>query len=112
MCERVVCSTMRWFLSLAAALCCLGTFAHTQRPPDSKDRRTSPQVPLLAELLAPLDAAKLSRGAAVLAKARFDWNDPTCRLRAGSVVSGHIIDIEQRSKQNKGSSLTLSLIHI
>ena len=110
--ERVVCSTMRWFLfALPAALFSVGAYPHAQRPPDTPEHRTSPQVPLLAELLAPLDAAKLSRGAAVLAKARFDWNDPTCRLRAGSVVSGHIIDIEQRSKQNKGSSLTILFDH-
>jgi hypothetical protein len=63
---------------------------------------------LQADLLAFLDAAKLTRGATVLAKARVSWNNPACHLRAGAIVIGHVIDLEQRSKQNKGSSVTIA----
>jgi hypothetical protein len=45
----------------------------------------------------------------VLAKAALDWNDPACLLRAGSVISGHIADLEQ--KQNKGSSVSILFDH-
>jgi hypothetical protein len=66
---------------------------------------------LQADLLALLDAAKLTRGATVLAKARINWNNPTCHLRAGAIIIGHVIDLEQRSKQNKGSSVTIAFDH-
>jgi hypothetical protein len=106
---RVVRSTMRWSLfALLAALFWLSTSTRAQRPSDGAERRISPQAPFQAELLAPLDAGKLSRGATVLAKARFDWNDPNCHLRAGSVVVGHIVDLQQRSKLNKGSSVAIA----
>jgi hypothetical protein len=75
------------------------------------DRILSSQVPLQADLLAPLDAGKLVRGAAVLAKARVDWNNPACHLRAGAIVIGHIVDLERRSKQNRGSSFTVAFDH-
>jgi hypothetical protein len=75
------------------------------------DRVLSTQAPLQADLLAPLDAAKLTRGATVLAKARINWNNPTCHLRAGAIVIGHVVDLEQRSKQNKGSSVTIAFDH-
>jgi hypothetical protein len=110
--QRVVLSTGRRFpFTLSAALFLLGPSIHAQRTPAHEERRINPQAPLQAELLAPLDASKLTRGAAVLAKARLDWNDPTCPLRAGSVVSGHITDLQQRSKQNNGSSLTILFDH-
>jgi hypothetical protein len=55
---------------------------------------------LQTDLLTVLDVAKLTRGATVLAKARVNWNNPSCHLRAGAIVIGHVIDLEQRSKQN------------
>jgi len=76
-----------------------------------QDRRISPQAPLQVDLLAPVDAGKIALGAPVLAKARVDWNNPDCHLRVGSVVVGHIVAIEKRSKQNKGSSLTIAFDH-
>jgi hypothetical protein len=110
--ERVVFSTVRVCLFASfAVLVCVGKSTHAQHPPGNQERRISPQAPVQTELLASLDAGKLSRGALVLAKARFDWNDPTCHLRAGSVVSGHIIDLQQRSQLNKGSSLTILFDH-
>jgi hypothetical protein len=90
------------------------SFAHAQssrEKRENQDRRLNPQAPLQAELLAPVDANKLSLGAAVFAKARVDWNDPSCHLRTGSVVTGHIVAIEKRTKQSKGSSLTIAFDH-
>lgn len=87
------------------------TLARAQGSREGLDRILSSQVPLQADLLAPLDAGKLARGAPVLAKARVDWNNPTCHLRAGAIVMGHIIDLERRSKQNRGSSFTVAFDH-
>ena len=78
-----------------------------QHSPDEKQYRNNPQIPLQAELLIPLNASKLARGTPVLAKTRLDWQGPTCLLRTGALVSGRIVDFERRSKQNKGSSLTV-----
>ena len=72
-----------------------------------EERRINPQAPLQAELLAPLDASKLSVGSPVLAKSRFDWSYPACPLPAGALIAGHISAIQQRTKQNRGSSLTI-----
>jgi hypothetical protein len=99
------------------ALLCICTiavlisFSLAQSSREKQDRRLNPQVPLQAELLAPVDANKLSLGASVFAKARVDWNDPACHLRTGSVVTGHIVAIEKRTKQSKGSSLTIAFDH-
>jgi hypothetical protein len=87
------------------------TFLRAQPTRKNQDRKISPQAPLQVDLLAPVDAGKIALGAPVLAKARVDWNNPTCHLRIGSVVVGHIVAIEKRSKQNKGSSLTIAFDH-
>jgi hypothetical protein len=101
----------RGLLFLFAGLSCICTLARAQSPHEGLDRVLSAQAPLQADLLAVLDAAKLTRGATVLAKARVNWNNPACHLRAGAIVIGHVIDLEQRSKQNKGSSVTLAFDH-
>jgi hypothetical protein len=71
--------------------------------------RPSSQTPLQADLLAPLDASEVKRGAAVLAKTRVDWNSSACHLRAGSIVIGHIIELEQPSKQKDRASPSPSI---
>ncbi|WP_260737475.1 hypothetical protein [Tunturiibacter lichenicola] len=101
----------RWAHALCFAILVLNLYAHPQRARETPERRINPQSPLQVELLAPVDAGRISIGASVLAKARVDWNDPACHLRAGSVVVGHIIDLEKRSKLNKGSSLTIAFDH-
>lgn len=103
--------TSRGLLFLFTSLSCIGTLARAQSPHEGLDRVLSAQAPLQADLLAVLDAAKLTRGATVLAKARVNWNNPACHLRAGAIVIGHVIDLEQRSKQNKGSSVTIAFDH-
>jgi hypothetical protein len=110
--RRVVIPTASWFLpALSAILLCSVAPCRAQHSQSDQGRRISTQTPLEAVLLAPLDAGKLVRGAPVLAKARLDWKGPACLLRAGSVVSGHVVDFEQRSKQSKGSSLTILFDH-
>jgi hypothetical protein len=103
--------TSRGLVFLFTSLSCIGTLARTQSVHEGLDRVLSAQAPLQADLLAVLDVAKLTRGATVLAKARVNWNNPTCHLRAGAIVIGHVIDLEQRSKQNKGSSVTIAFDH-
>jgi hypothetical protein len=99
------------FLFVYASLFCLCIPVPAQTSREGLDRVLSSQVPLQADLLAPLDAAKLTRGARVLAKARVDWNDPACRLRAGAIVIGRVVDLEQRSKHNKASSIAIVFDH-
>jgi hypothetical protein len=93
--------------ALSLILLCPIVPCSAQHSPDEKQHRINPQIPLLAELLIPLNAGKLVRGTPVLAKTRLDWQSPTCLLRTGALVSGRIVDFERRSKQNKGSSLTI-----
>lgn len=110
--RQVVLPTMRWCLPVfLATLIFPGAHSRAQRPRDLRERRINPRTPLQVELLTPMDVARLVRGAPVLAKARLDWNDPKCLLRAGSVVSGHVVDVEQKSKQNKGSTLSILFDH-
>jgi hypothetical protein len=93
--------------ALTLILLCPVVPCSAQHSPDEKQYRINPQIPLQAELLIPLNAGKLARGTPVLAKTRLDWQSPTCLLRTGALVSGRIVDFERRSKQNKGSSLTI-----
>jgi hypothetical protein len=110
--RHVAFPTAIWLLPALSAFFLLPVVpCRAQHSQNDQERHINPQVPLEADLLAPLDASKLVRGASVLAKARLDWKGPTCLIRAGSVVSGHIVDFEQRSKQNKGSSLTILFDH-
>jgi hypothetical protein len=101
----------RDLLLVYASLFCLCIPVRAQPSREGLDRVLSSQAPLQADLLALLDAAKLTRGSRVLAKARVDWNDPACHLRAGAIVIGQVVDLEQRSKQNKGSSITVAFDH-
>src|ERR1700679_1500620 len=103
--------TSRRLLFLFASLSCICGFARAQGEHEGLDRVLSAQAPLQADLLAALDAAKLTRGATVLAKARVNWSNPACRLHAGAIVIGHVIDLERRSKQSKGSSVTIAFDH-
>jgi hypothetical protein len=112
MLRRVAFSTVSWsVLALSATLLYPVVPCRAQHLRNDQERHVNPQTPLEAELLAPLDASKLIRGASVLAKARLDWKGPACLIRAGSVVAGRIVDLEQRSRQNKGSSLTILFDH-
>ncbi|RXH54948.1 hypothetical protein GRAN_4052 [Granulicella sibirica] len=50
-------------------------------------------------------------GSPVLAKSRFDWSYPACPLPSGALITGHISAIQQRTKQNKGTSFTILFDH-
>ncbi len=71
----------------------------------------NPLIPLQVELIAPLDANKVSAGDRVFVRVRAEWSDPACHLRDGSVIAGHILNVERRSKENKGSSLAIDFDH-
>ena len=112
MLSRFASPRMSWPLSaLSLIFLCPVVPCSAQHSPDEKQYRINPQIPLQAELLIPLNAGKLARGTPVLAKTRLDWQGPTCLLRTGALVSGRIVDFERRSKQNKGSSLTILFDH-
>jgi hypothetical protein len=51
---------------------CFVAPARAQHTGDNHERAISSQIPLQAELLVPLNVAKLTRGASVLAKAKVD----------------------------------------
>jgi len=93
--------------ALSLILLCPIVPCSAQHSPDEKQYRINSQIPLQADLLIPLNAGKLARGTPVLAKTRLDWQSPTCLIRTGALVSGRIVDFERRSKQNKGSSLSV-----
>lgn len=97
----------RALLLLHALLLCLPVAVHAETKPTHVERRISSQPPLQVDLLAPLDIGKLAVGSAIASKARVDWNSPSCHIAHGSVVVGHVIEIEHHSKQNKGSSVSI-----
>jgi hypothetical protein len=102
----------RWArLVLCTAVCSVNLHAQSRHAQDKPERAILSQTPLQVELLAAVDANKLTLGAQVLAKTRIDWNQPNCRLRAGSVVVGHVVDLQRRTKQLKGSSLAINFDH-
>ncbi len=85
------------------------TFA--QRTSADRERSLSPVLPLQVELLQTMDAGKLVRGQAVLAKTAVEWHDRSCRVRKGATVTGHITNVVPKSKQNKGSVVTIAFDH-
>lgn len=68
-------------------------------------------MPLFTELVAPLDARKLTVGSPVFATVMADWSDPACHLKNGSTIGGHVVEVKQDSKQDKGSSFTIDFDH-
>ncbi len=63
--------------------------------------------PIQTELVGPMDIARLRVGSPVLAKLSVPWNGTACTLRAGSILSGHIAEIDPRTKQNRVSRVTV-----
>ena len=67
----------------------------------------TPVTPLQTELIGPLDIARLRPGSPVLAKLDVAWTGRGCALRAGSMLSGHIAEVDPRTKQNRVSRVTV-----
>jgi hypothetical protein len=98
---------------LLVLLCLPGLCAGgiSQKRANGDERAVSPVRPLQVELLQSLDAGKAASGGTVLAKAMVDWHDAGCHVRAGGTVTGHILDIVPKSKQSKGSTITVGFDH-
>jgi hypothetical protein len=64
-------------------------------------------TPLQTELVGPLDISRVHLGSPVLAKLDVAWSGPGCKLRANSILAGHIAEIEPRTKQNHISRVTV-----
>jgi hypothetical protein len=65
-------------------------------------------TPLQTELVGPLDISRVHPGSPVLAKLDVAWSGPGCKLRDGSILAGHVTEVEPRTKQNHISRVTLS----
>ena len=63
--------------------------------------------PIQTELVGPLDITRLRVGTPVLAKLSVPWNGTACTLRAGSILSGHVAELDPRTKQNRVSRVTV-----
>ncbi len=61
--------------------------------------------PVWAELLQPLDARKVKTGDAILAKLALAWKSPTCDLRQGAIIQGHVVSQKAHSKTEKTSEI-------
>ncbi len=64
-------------------------------------------TPIQTELVGPLDISRLKVGSPVLAKLAVPWSGAGCQLRVGSILGGHVAEIEPRTKQNRVSRLTV-----
>ncbi len=73
----------------------------------SQGVKTRPPQVIETELLNSLDVGRLHAGAPVLARVKYDWANAGCRLRAGTTIVGHVVDVVRHSKQNKTSSMTV-----
>jgi hypothetical protein len=73
----------------------------------NEERPIDSQQPLQVDLLASLDVSKLKSGAQIFAKSRAEWHAASCHMRTGAAISGHVVAVEPRSQQNKGSSVTV-----
>jgi hypothetical protein len=84
----------------------IATLSHTA----AQQKQESPidsRQPLQVDLLAPLDVGKQNPGARIFAKARVEWRTPTCQMRTGAAVSGHVINVVRHSKASKAASITV-----
>ena len=62
-------------------------------------------VPIQAELLQPVNASKVKVGDPILAKLALPWKGPTCDLRAGAIIQGHVVTQKAHSKTEKTSEI-------
>jgi hypothetical protein len=61
--------------------------------------------PVWAELVQRLDASKVNAGDPILAKLALAWRSPTCDLRQGAIIQGHVVTQKAHSKTEKTSEI-------
>ncbi len=67
----------------------------------------TPLTPLQTELVGPLDISRLHPGSPVFAKLDVAWTGLGCKLSAKSILTGHIAEVDLRTKQNRTSRATV-----
>jgi hypothetical protein len=75
------------------------------------DEKVSPVQPLQTELLSPLDSSRVKVGTHVLARVVQEYKNEDCRLRAGAMLEGHVVQFTSRSKKQKISSIQVAFDH-
>jgi hypothetical protein len=64
-------------------------------------------APVWAELVQRLDATKVKAGDPILAKLALAWKSPSCDLRQGAIIQGHVVTQKAHSKTEKTSEIGL-----
>ncbi len=64
--------------------------------------------PLQTELIGPLEGSRIHPGSPVLLRVDLDWSGPGCRLRSGSIVQGHVVQVAKRSKTVRNAEVQLA----
>lgn len=72
-------------------------------PPHHLFAQTPP--PVWAELVQPLDAKKVKAGGPILGKLVVAWKSPSCDLRQGAIIQGHVVTQKAHSKTEKTSEI-------
>ena len=90
---------MSWCKRLLVFPC----FALLWPPPHFLFAQTPP--PVWAELVQPLDARKVKAGDPILAKLALAWKSPSCDLRHGAIIQGHVVTQKAHSKTEKTSEI-------
>jgi len=62
-------------------------------------------VPVQAELVQRMDAAKVKVGDPILAKLAFAWTSAGCDLRSGAIIQGHVVSHKAHSKAERTSEI-------
>jgi hypothetical protein len=65
-------------------------------------------IPVQAELLQRLNASKITVGDPILAKLVLPWKGPSCDLRAGAIIRGHVVTQKAYSKTEKTSEIGIA----
>ena len=64
-------------------------------------------TPLQTELVGSLDISRVHPGSPVLVKLDVPWTGTGCKLRANSILTGHVAEVDPRTKQNRVSRVTV-----
>jgi hypothetical protein len=67
-----------------------------------------PSRMLQTDLVNPLDISRLKLNEPIDLKVRINWTSPVCHLSPGAVLTGHVVDLHQKTKQDKSSSVSIA----
>ena len=87
-------------LLIAGCILCPSLFSASATPPAN--------VPIQADLVKSIDAARAKTGDPILAEVHIAWQSSDCTLRKGAILEGHVVSVSQRTKNSKISQLAVS----